>query len=329
MTLFTWSKAASSNATADATINWAEGQSPSSVNDSARSTMAAVAKFRDDTNGSITTGGASTAYTVTSNQVFDALAHLDRQELTITPHVSCGNAPTLSVDSLGAKPVYNANGVAAGPGDMVANVPLRVTYSNSSGLFQIQGAPGVPTGALLPFAGSAAPNGFLLCGGQAASRTTYAVLFAVIGTTYGTGDGSTTFNVPDLRGRLPAGKDDMNGSAANRVTSGGSGITGTTLGASGGEETHLLASGEMPAHTHAVSGNTGAGTAHHHAGVPTLNGQFAPGSGSNATVNTSTGNSSDESSHTHPISLTSASTGGGGAHNNMPPALVVNYIIKT
>ncbi len=211
---------------------------------------------------------------------------------------------------------------------MVANVPLRVTYSNGRGLFQIQGAPSVPTGTLLPFAGSAAPNGFLLCGGQAASRTAYAVLFAVIGTTYGTGDGSTTFNVPDLRGRLPAGVDNMGGTAANRLTTSGSGIAGTTLGASGGEEAQTLATAEMPAHTHAVSGNTGAGTAHHHGGVLAQSNQFAPGIGGNGTVSGTT-NTADESAHTHPINLTSASTGGGGAHNNMPPALVVNYIIKT
>ena len=294
MTLYTWSKTAANNATADSTINWAEGQAPSSVNDSARATMAAIAKFRDDTNGSIATGGASTAYTVTSNQVFDTLAHLDKQELTITPHVSCGSAPTLSVDSLGVKPVYNANGVAAGPGDMVANVPLRVTYSNSSGLFQIQGAPGVPSGTPVAFAGSAAPNGFLLCGGQAVSRTTYAVLFAVIGTTYGTGDGSTTFNLPDLRGRLPAGVDNMGGTAANRLTSGGSGIAGTTLGASGGEETHTLATAEMPSHTHAVSGNTGAGTAHHHTFGFVAGTIFAPGSDGNQTIASGTTTTSDE-----------------------------------
>ena len=77
MTLYTWSKTAPANATADATINWAEGQSPSSVNDSARATMAAVAKYRDDNSGSITTGGTSTAYTATSNQAFDTLAHMD------------------------------------------------------------------------------------------------------------------------------------------------------------------------------------------------------------------------------------------------------------
>jgi microcystin-dependent protein len=68
-----------------------------------------------------------------------------------------------------------------------------------------------PAGVLLPFAGSTAPTGWLLCAGQAISRATYAGLFAVIGTAYGAGDGTTTFNVPDLRGRIPAGKDNMGG----------------------------------------------------------------------------------------------------------------------
>ena len=72
----------------------------------------------------------------------------------------------------------------------------------------------VPSGTVLPFAGTTAPIGFLLCSGQAVSRSTYPDLFAAIGTTYGAGDGSTTFNVPDLRGRVPAGKDDMGGGAA-------------------------------------------------------------------------------------------------------------------
>ena len=99
---------------------------------------------------------------------------------------------------------------------------------------------GNPSGLIAPYAGSTAPSGWLLCGGQAVSRSTYATLFTAIGTTYGTGDGSTTFNLPDLRGRAPHGVDNMGGTAANRVTSGGSGITGTTLGAVGGTETHTL-----------------------------------------------------------------------------------------
>lgn len=107
---------------------------------------------------------------------------------------------------------------------------------------------GIPAGAYIPFGGSTAPAGWLLCYGQAVSRTTYAALFAAIGTAHGTGDGSTTFNVPDLRGRVPAGKDNMGGSAASRLTTAGSGVDGATLGAVGGAETHTLTTAQMPAH---------------------------------------------------------------------------------
>ena len=86
----------------------------------------------------------------------------------------------------------------------------------------------------------------------AVSRATYSDLFAAIGTTYGAGDGSTTFNLPDLRGRVAAGRDDMGGSAANRITNGGSGIVGTTLGAAGGAETHTLTTAQIPSHSHTI-----------------------------------------------------------------------------
>lgn len=75
----------------------------------------------------------------------------------------------------------------------------------------------LPSGIIIPFAGASAPGGWLLCAGQAVNRVTYGILFAAIGTTYGTGDGSTTFNVPDLRGRVPFGADNMLGTAANRA----------------------------------------------------------------------------------------------------------------
>lgn len=76
----------------------------------------------------------------------------------------------------------------------------------------------IPAGVMVPFAGGTAPTGWLLCSGQAVSRTTYATLFAAIGTTWGAGDGSTTFNLPDLRDRVPVGKGDMGGTAAALLT---------------------------------------------------------------------------------------------------------------
>src|SRR5689334_15193862 len=94
---YNWSRTASSNATADSTVNWAEGQAPSSVNDSARAMMASTAAFRDDIAGAITTGGSSTAYTVTSYQIFDTLAHLNGQTIGFVPHATSTNAVGVDV----------------------------------------------------------------------------------------------------------------------------------------------------------------------------------------------------------------------------------------
>ena len=107
----------------------------------------------------------------------------------------------------------------------------------------------LPVGAVFPYGGTSAPSGYLLCYGQAVSRTTYADLFTAIGTTYGTGDGSTTFNLPDLRGRVVAGKDDMGGSSADRLTDADDGLNGDTLGDTGGGETQTLVTGNLPAYT--------------------------------------------------------------------------------
>lgn len=159
------------------------------------------------------------------------------------------------------------------------------------------------TGVVVPFAGSTAPTGSLLCFGQAVNRTTYAALFAIIATAYGIGDGSTTFNVPDLRGRSIAGVDNMGGTAAGRITAAGSGITGTTLGASGGTETHTLITAEMPAHTHSVPGQISSGNDIGGGGAYLAAGLLNNG--------------------------TSTSTGGGSAHQNTQPTMMINYIIYT
>lgn len=96
-----------------------------------------------------------------------------------------------------------------------------------------------PIGAVLPFAGTSAPNLWLLCNGAAVSRTTYDELFSLIGTTYGAGDGSTTFNLPNLKGKIPVGLD-------------ASQTEFDTIGETGGEKTHQLTVPELPAHTHTV-----------------------------------------------------------------------------
>lgn len=179
-------------------------------------------------------------------------------------------------------------------------------------------ADGVPPGAGFDWWGTTAPSGYLLCYGQAISRTTYAKLFKRLGTTFGTGDGSTTFNLPDKRGRVSVGKDDMGGSSADRLTGLSGGLNGDTLGAAGGVETHTLATGEIPSHRHFVA-NTGTGIGTQVDAATAVNQSASLG-----------GNSSYElggSATAATVGLSSL-TGGGGAHNNVQPSIVANYIIK-
>ena len=149
----------------------------------------------------------------------------------------------------------------------------------------------LPVGSIAQFGGATAPTNWLFCNGQAVSRETYAELFSVIGTTYGAGDGSTTFNVPDFIGRVPVGLDKED-------------TDFDTLGETGGEKKHTLTVDEMPNHNHPISGwvNSGAGA------------YFT------ATCN-NTGTEYKNSAYTE-------ATGGGQPHNNMQPYTVTNFIIK-
>lgn len=176
---------------------------------------------------------------------------------------------------------------------------------------------GIPVGAILDYAGTTAPVGYLLCFGQAISRTDFADLFSAIGTTFGAGDGSTTFNVPDLRGRVGAGRDNMGGTSANRLSGA---VNGAELGGTGGASTHTLSQGEMPAHSHGVND-----PGHNHT-VPVSQITTQYSSGTNLTGAVARSNPS--TSTTVQAGITLANAGGGGAHNNLQPTIVVNKIIK-
>lgn len=191
-----------------------------------------------------------------------------------------------------------------------------------------------PSGVVMPYAGSSAPTNWQICDGTAVSRATFAALFAVIGTTYGAGDGSTTFNLPDLRGKSIVGKH----------TSG----TFTTLGQTGGEENHTLSVNELPSHnhggatnantvdhTHTVShdhaltmGNGGSGFGVGSYPATEVNGPALAdygGGGTGAPIKVSNPTSSGANvTHNHVI----PSQGGGAVHNNMHPYMVLHHIIK-
>lgn len=178
-----------------------------------------------------------------------------------------------------------------------------------------------PIGTVVDFAGSTAPSQWLLCYGQAVSRTTYALLFSAISTAWGPGDGVNTFNLPDLRGRSTSGLDNMGGSAANRVTAAGSGINGNTLAATGGAETHVLSVAELASHSH--GGTTGTTSDSFTYSVNSANWT----SGGNATITgiaaTGLGTTVTQTAHSHTIS----SQGSDTAHLNMQPTAMINKII--
>ena len=260
MAFWKWSHTASSNAAADSTVNWAEGMAPSAVNNSARAMMARLAEWRDDVSATIATAGTSTAYTLASNQGFDNFADMSGAMIAFVPHATNGATVTLNVDGLGAKPLRFGPNLELQSGVMIQGTPYVVSYNNTDGAFYLQGGfanpYGIPLGGLMPYIGASAPSSaFVLPYGQAISRTTYATLFVLVGTTFGAGDGSTTFNVPDLRGRGIFGQDNMGGSAANRITVAGGNFDGTAIGGTGGGQKSDIDPGAVASGCADVYGN--------------------------------------------------------------------------
>jgi microcystin-dependent protein len=184
--------------------------------------------------------------------------------------------------------------------------------------------PLTPPGIISQYAGSVAPTGYLMCDGQSLSTTAYPALFQAIGYQYG-GSGSN-FNVPNLQNRVPVGK--------------GSETEFDTLGEVGGSKTHTLTVNEMPSHTHIQDSHNHTQNSHTHGfnvdGFTTLglgyvgrSGLAGGGSNSAADFNRTTTATTGATATNNATTATNQNTGGGLAHNNLQPYIVLNYIIKT
>lgn len=185
-----------------------------------------------------------------------------------------------------------------------------------------------PIGEITDYAGSTAPSGFLLCYGQAISRTTYAALFAVISTTFGTGDGSTTFNVPDLRNRAAIGKGDMGGSSSGRISTthfGGGDPNG--LGATGGDDGTTIAQGNLPSAT--LSGTTSGGLTYSKPEPSSVSSDAIAFTGAGTPVENvwSGGNVNAAATTTGTLTAEVALGGSGTEISRIPPSIILNKII--
>jgi microcystin-dependent protein len=188
----------------------------------------------------------------------------------------------------------------------VSNVAAPTTGTDATNKTYVDAQLGsaAPSGLVCAFGGAVAPTGWLLCNGAAVSRTTYATLFAAIGTTYGAGDGTTTFNVPSPVGRviIGAGTGTGGGATGSGIVTGGAALSARSIGQWFGEETHTLTLAETPTHTHTLPSGCGGG-----GGTTSVECVFDG----------------------IPTTWTTSPQGGGSAHNIVQPGLVLSYIIKT
>lgn len=329
--IYQWDVIAANNANADSSIDWAEGMSPANVNDSARVMMGRVKELLTDLGGSIVATGTANVIAASAQSAFTTLAN--GRMVSFRAIATNTQATTLNVNSIGAKPVLKATGsgiVALTGREIQSGGMYTVQYStdlnsgNGAWLLLNASATGTAAGTVTNFAGSTAPEGWLLCYGQAVSRTTYADLLAVIGTTYGAGDGTTTFNLPDLRGRIIAGLDLMGGVAAARLNT--TTMTSNGIGGTGGAQTHTLTSAQMPAHTH--SGGTDGAGSHSHSG--TILGSNSATSGGAPVLGPAVTSFAfvTDTAPNHSHTFTTNSAGLGQAHLNVQPTMMLNTIIK-
>lgn len=175
----------------------------------------------------------------------------------------------------------------------------KVLSSNTTLVYSTDLISNLPIGTIMAYSASASLTNWLICDGSAVSRTTYSSLFSLIGTAYGVGNNSTTFNLPDLRGKTPVG---FNSSESEF----------NSLGKTGGSKTHTLTTDQIPSHLHNYGQVTTSG------GTVNATGDIIWA--------VSGGNVVDKAGAGY---LKTANAGGGQAHNILQPYMALNYIIKS
>ena len=172
----------------------------------------------------------------------------------------------------------------------------------------LTGIEGIPTGCIIPWSDTSVPTGFLECNGAAVSRSTYATLFAIVATTYGAGNGSTTFNVPDLKDNVPLGRSN----SAALASTGGANTVQSTGNVGGSTANATLSTDQLASHTHPSANNGGA-----HNPQDPRSATVTPGG--------STGSTGSGSGHSHNMSATFT----GDSTAVVQPYLTILYVIKT
>ena len=328
MSIAQWSTSPGSNASGVTNINWAEGQAPSTVNNSARQEMADVATwYRTDgewiDRNDAVAFSSGTIVTFTGINL-TGIYNKNRRVRTVssTPGTLHGTIIASSF-STNTTVTIAFDSTAVLSNEAITDIAVGIISNSSAERSTVFG---IPTGVCVPFGSTASePIGFAFCNAQALNRITEAPLFAVIGTSFGSSS-TSTFQTPDLRGRDIVGLDNMGGTSANRLTSTaadtlcgtlGQESTSPTIAVTGSVSSHVLSTNEMPSHTHstpegfAVSGGA-------------LSTSAVWGTG-NVNVNNVSGATGGGAGHVHSDTFAATST---GAMSVVQPSIAMPWIIK-
>lgn len=351
--LWQWSLTPSTNGSADPSINYSEGQAPSSLNDSARAMMSRLAEWRQDISGADVLTGTSTAYVLTTvassngglGLCSGATSLTDGQMIAFRVNVTNGASAQITVDSCSSLPLQSTAGTALPAGSVVGGSPYRASYNLSSNAWVMEAIYGntfgIPLGGLMPFTLGVVPSGnFVFPAGQCLSTTTYSVYWVALGSPASGGCPGGQFAVLDMRGKVPAALDNLNGTPANILTSAstGCGTAMTSVGVTcgNGMESYSILQGNFPNVNFTVSGITlSNGSLGFNGGTESacnnLGGTHCAGGAQDTFMVTTGGSTTDFSTRSNVSVATQGTAASGGSGTAMPkvqPTIGVTYLLR-